>query len=116
VGCADDRWLRPAGGHPSVGDGVEQLSTAYEVVSAHHGNNYLLLEMFYKSHRSALFTLLDTLEMEASGDHSVLACGPSAAMRTATGLSAVYHRDIEVISHPGIGDPRILPIRRRRRP
>jgi hypothetical protein len=54
--------------------GVEQLSAAHEVVAAHHGNNYLpLLEKFYKSHRSALFTLLDTLELEAtSADHSVL--------------------------------------------
>ncbi|EHY87515.1 Tn3 family transposase [Saccharomonospora azurea] len=53
--------------------GVEQLSAAHEAVSAHHGNNYLpLLEQFYKSHRSALFTLLDTLELEAtSADHSV---------------------------------------------
>ncbi len=53
--------------------GVEQLSAAHEVVSAHHGNNYLpLLEGFYKSHRSALFTLLDTLELEAtSADHGV---------------------------------------------
>ncbi|MFC7641327.1 DUF4158 domain-containing protein [Streptosporangium lutulentum] len=51
--------------------GVEQLSAAHEVVSAHHGNNYLpLLEKFYKSHRSALFTLLDTLELEStSADH-----------------------------------------------
>ena len=31
-------------------------------MSAHHGNNYLpLLEKFYKSHRSALFTLLNLL-------------------------------------------------------
>jgi hypothetical protein len=54
--------------------GVEQLSAAHEVVSAHHGNNYLpLLEKFYKSHRSALFTLLDTLDLEpTSADHSVL--------------------------------------------
>ncbi len=52
--------------------GVERLSAAHEVVSAHHGNNYLpLLEKFYKSHRSALFTLLDTLE-PTSADHSVL--------------------------------------------
>ena len=54
--------------------GVEQLTAAHEVVTAHHGNNYLpLLEKFYKSHRSALFTLLDTLDLEAtSADHSVL--------------------------------------------
>jgi Transposase. len=54
--------------------GIERLSAAHEVVAAHHGNNYLpLLEKFYKSHRSALFTLLDTLDLEASSaDHSVL--------------------------------------------
>ncbi|WP_199786467.1 MULTISPECIES: Tn3 family transposase [Actinomycetes] len=54
--------------------GIERLSAAHEVVAAHHGNNYLpLLEKFYKSHRSALFTLLDTLDLEAtSADHSVL--------------------------------------------
>jgi hypothetical protein len=66
---------------------VEQLSAAHEVVSA-HGNNYLpLLEKFYKSHRSALFTLLDTLELEAtSADHSVLdAVEFLRAMRGRTG-------------------------------
>ncbi|MEU6641705.1 Tn3 family transposase [Saccharomonospora sp. NPDC046836] len=54
--------------------GIEQLSAAHEAVSAHHGNNYLpLLEKFYKSHRSALFTLLDTLDLEpTSADHSVI--------------------------------------------
>jgi hypothetical protein len=45
--------------------GIEQLSAAHEAVSAQHGNNYLpLLERIYKSHRSALFTLLDTLTLE----------------------------------------------------
>ncbi len=54
--------------------GVEELAAAHEAVSAHHGNNYLpLLERFYSSHRSALFTLLDTVELEAtSADRSVL--------------------------------------------
>jgi hypothetical protein len=37
--------------------GVVGLSTAYEALAAHHGNNYLpLLEPFYRSHRAALFT------------------------------------------------------------
>jgi TnpA family transposase len=54
--------------------GVERLSAAHDAVSAHHGNNYLpMLERFYKSHRSALFTLLDILHLEAtSADHSML--------------------------------------------
>lgn len=43
--------------------GLEQLSAAHEAVSAYHGNNYLpLLEGFYRSHRSALFTLVDAVE------------------------------------------------------
>jgi hypothetical protein len=43
--------------------GVVGLSTAYEAVAAHHGNNYLpLLEPFYHSHRAALFTLVSADE------------------------------------------------------
>jgi len=43
-------------------------------VAAHHGNNYLPpLEPFYRSHRAALFTLVDTLALEATtADHAVL--------------------------------------------
>ncbi len=43
-------------------------------MSAYHGNNYLpLLERFYRSHRPALFTLVDALEMEpTTADRSVL--------------------------------------------
>ncbi|WP_232237780.1 MULTISPECIES: hypothetical protein [Actinoalloteichus] len=43
-------------------------------MAAHHGNSYLpLLEKFHTSHRLALFTLLDTLDLEAAcADHSVL--------------------------------------------
>jgi Domain of unknown function (DUF4158) len=54
--------------------GLAALAASHEAVSAHHGNNYLpLLERFYNSHRSALFTLLDTVELEAtSADRSVL--------------------------------------------
>jgi hypothetical protein len=54
--------------------GLEELSAAHEAVSAHHGNNYLpLLEGFYRSHRSALFTLVDSLELEpTTADRSVL--------------------------------------------
>lgn len=54
--------------------GVEELTTTHEAVTAHHGNNYLpLLDRFYRSHRAALFTLLDTIELEATtADRSVL--------------------------------------------
>jgi hypothetical protein len=54
--------------------GVTELSSSHEAVSAHHGNNYApLMERYYRSHRSVLFTLLDVLELEAtSTDHSVL--------------------------------------------
>jgi hypothetical protein len=55
-------------------DGVEALSAAYEAVSAHHGNNYLpLLDRHYRSHRSALFTLVDAVELEStSAERSVV--------------------------------------------
>lgn len=54
--------------------GIAKLSAAHEEVSAHHGNNYLpLLERYYRSHRAALFTLLDTVELEpTSAERSVL--------------------------------------------
>lgn len=50
-----------------VGGGVEQLAAAHQAVAAFHGNNYLpLLEGFYRSHRTALFTLIDAIELEAT--------------------------------------------------
>ncbi len=54
--------------------GLERLAAAYESVAAYHGNNYLpLLEAFYRSHRAALFTLVDSIELEAtSEDRAVL--------------------------------------------
>jgi hypothetical protein len=54
--------------------GVEALSAAHEAVSAHHGNNYLpLLDRHYRSHRSALFTLVDAIELEStSAERSVV--------------------------------------------
>lgn len=54
--------------------GLEHLAATHQAVSAYHGNNYLpLLERFYRSHRSALFTLVDSVEFEAiSEDRSVL--------------------------------------------
>jgi TnpA family transposase len=54
--------------------GLERLAAAHESVAAYHGNNYLpLLEAFYRSHRAALFTLVDSIELEAtSEDRAVL--------------------------------------------
>lgn len=56
------------------GGGLDDLATAHEAVSAYHGNNYLpLLERFYRSHRSVLFTLVDAIDLEAtSAERSVL--------------------------------------------
>jgi TnpA family transposase len=53
--------------------GVAGLSAVHEEVSAHHGNNYTpLMERYYRSHRAALFAMLDVLELEAtSADHAV---------------------------------------------
>ncbi|MEV4250695.1 hypothetical protein AB0J63_45785 [Streptosporangium canum] len=54
--------------------GLEALAAAHEAVSAHHGNNYLpLLDQHYRSHRSALFTLVESIELESTNaDRSVL--------------------------------------------
>lgn len=54
--------------------GVDELTSAHEAVSAYHGNNYLpLLERFYRSHRSVLFTLVNSLELVATtADSSVI--------------------------------------------
>ncbi|GAA1626543.1 Tn3 family transposase [Nonomuraea maheshkhaliensis] len=54
--------------------GLEALSAAHEAVSAHHGNNYLpLLDQHYRSHRSALFTLVESIDLESTNaDRSVL--------------------------------------------
>ncbi|MEU0564998.1 hypothetical protein ABZ297_06330 [Nonomuraea sp. NPDC005983] len=43
-------------------------------MSAHHGNNYLpLLDPHYRSHRSALFTLVESIDLESTNaDRSVL--------------------------------------------
>ena len=54
--------------------GLDHLSAAHQAVAAYHGNNYLpLLEQYYKSHRAALFTLVDSVAFEVtSEDRSVL--------------------------------------------
>ncbi len=59
-------WPVPASTREWAG-GLEQLAAAHEAISAHHGDIYLpLLEGFYRSYRSALFTLLETVELEAT--------------------------------------------------
>jgi len=59
--------------------GLAALSGAHEAVSAHHGNNYApLVERFYRSHRPALFTLLDAVVLEpTSTDRRVADDRPS---------------------------------------
>ncbi|WP_308250407.1 Tn3 family transposase [Sphaerisporangium fuscum] len=54
--------------------GLEALAAAHEAVSAHHGNNYLpLLDQHYRSHRSALFTLVESIDLESTNaERSVL--------------------------------------------
>ncbi|MGP3921216.1 Tn3 family transposase [Nonomuraea sp. 10N515B] len=54
--------------------GLDALATAHEAVSAYHGNNYLpLLDQHYRSHRSALFTLVESIDLESTNaERSVL--------------------------------------------
>ncbi|GAB3691113.1 MULTISPECIES: Tn3 family transposase [Actinomycetes] len=54
--------------------GVAKVSQEHEEISAHHGNNYTgLMAGFYRSHRAALFELLEVLELKpTSADDSVL--------------------------------------------
>lgn len=55
--------------------GVAKVSAEHAEISAHHGNNYMpLLARHFRSHRSALFDLVDALGFEStSADRSVLA-------------------------------------------
>ena len=71
-GGADTERLATATGSAvldvlAAGGGIDRLRDSHEAVSAHHGNNYLpVLEGFYRSHRPALFTLLDGVELLAT--------------------------------------------------
>lgn len=83
--------------------GVEALTAAHEAVSAHHGNNYFpLLDQHYRSHRSALFTLVEAVELEAtSADRSVLeAVEFLTALR---GAKAALVPEQIVVERPGPG-------------
>ncbi len=59
----------------AAGGGVAKVSAEHAEISAHHGNNYMpLLARHFRSHRSALFDLVEALEFEStSADRSVLA-------------------------------------------
>ncbi len=68
---------------------------SHEAVAAHHGNNYLpLCEQFYKSHRPTLFSLVESVELEAtSSERSVLdALEFIQAVRGAAGLRSGSRR------------------------
>ena len=54
--------------------GYEQLLEEYQAVNAYKGNNYLpFIWRFYKSHRSAFFRLINTLQLEStSTDNSLI--------------------------------------------
>ena len=81
--------------------GVEALSAAHEAVAAHHGNNYLpLLDQHYRSHRSALFTLLDAIELEAtSADRSVV--DAVEFLRALRGAKAAFVPERTEVQRPG---------------
>jgi hypothetical protein len=81
--------------------GLEALATAHEAVSAHHGNNYLpLLDQHYRSHRSALFTLVDSIELEStSADRSVL--DAVEFLRALRGARAAFVPERLTIERPG---------------
>lgn len=59
----------------SAAGGVAKVSAEHAEISAHHGNNYMpLLARHFRSHRSALFDLVEALEFEStSADRAVLA-------------------------------------------
>jgi len=87
--------------------GLEALSAAHEAVSAHHGNNYLpLLDQHYRSHRPALFTLLDAVELEpTSADRSVL--DAVEFLRAHRNTRSAFIPDTVTVERPGPdGQPR----------
>ncbi|MEV0666239.1 hypothetical protein ACIBI3_19840 [Actinomadura luteofluorescens] len=83
--------------------GVEALTAAHEAVSAHHGNTYFpLLDQHYRSHRSALFTLVEAVELEAtSADRSVL--GAVEFLTALRGAKAALVPEQIVVERPGPG-------------
>ena len=90
----------------SEAGGLEALASAHEAVSAHHGNNYLpLLDQHYRSHRSALFTLVNAIELEAtSAERSVV--DAVEFLRALRGAKAAYVPERVTVERPGAdGEP-----------
>ena len=84
--------------------GVEALSAAHEAVAAHHGNNYLpLLDRHYRSHRSALFTLVDAIKLEStSAERSVVdAVGYLRELRSAKAAYVPERLEVERVNADG---------------
>jgi TnpA family transposase len=81
--------------------GVDALASAHEAVSAHHGNNYLpLLDQHYRSHRSALFTLVEAIELEATtAERSVLEA--VEFLRALRGTKAAFVPEEMTVEQPG---------------
>ena len=85
---------------------MEALSAAHEAVAAHHGNNYLpLLDQQYRSRRSALFALVNAIELEsASADRSVV--DAVEFLRVLRGAKAAFVPERLTVERPGPdGDP-----------
>ena len=80
--------------------GVEALSAAHEAVAAHHGNNYLpLLDQHYRSHRPALFTLVDAIELEAtSAERAVV--NAVEYLRALRGSKSAYVPERRAVERP----------------
>ncbi|MEU4409175.1 Tn3 family transposase [Streptosporangium sp. NPDC023963] len=86
--------------------GVDALASAHEAVSAHHGNNYLpLLDQHYRSHRPALFTLAEAIEVEATtAERSVLEA--VEFLRELRGAKAAFVPEEITVKRPGpAGEP-----------
>lgn len=99
--------------------GVVELSAAHEAVSAHHGNNYTpLMERFYRSHRAALFALLEVIDLEStSTDHSVLdAVAALRANRARVGEYIPDHHEGRAIDLSFASEAWRTTLRDRRRP
>jgi TnpA family transposase len=82
------------------GGGVEALTASHEQVAAFHGDNYLpFLDRHYRASRSALFDLLDVLDLEATtADAGVLgAVGFLRSVRRRTGELIPDHLDGEPV-------------------
>ena len=81
--------------------GLEALAGAHEAVSAHHGNNCLpLLDQHYRSHRSALFTLVNAIELEAATAERSVADAVEF-LRELRGAKAAFVPEHLMVERPG---------------